>query len=364
MHWQFATREVSVAEPATRAGDAPSDLLSLPPEERQMDASSMSKRPPEEPDPAVGNGGPPGQDGGIAAAPDGFAVAAAFRTDGAVRDALTASLRPLQAESKAIAARVERAFGTFSPNALAASELERRHFVGRGEAVGDAQDRAIRAGLDARRTAQPARGITITDPEALREGGTAPDSVGLEPLLTLLERKGRGTAAVRAPSVRRASAELEAEAIVAAVEGTTAGSGAAATAAGGEAAERNGAGELVTDAVRRQMGSATSPEARLDFGSTPRLPNQADDEPAQTRILETFELRPGASDVTSFHDFHTLQIAFPHVWTRIFDGELESLGRDLYAEYVKLKDLSGSADPDLRSARSTTCAGWSARSSG
>src|SRR5205085_9739148 len=35
-------------------------------------------------------------------------------------------------------------------------------------------------------------------------------------------------------------------------------------------------------------------------------------------------------------------------WTRIFDGQLESLGRDLYREYVKLKDFSGSGDPDLR----------------
>ena len=89
----------------------------------------------------------------------------------------------------------------------------------------------------------------------------------------------------------------------------------------------------------------------------PRIPNTADDDAVQSRILETFELRPGASDVTSYHDFHTLQIAFQHVWTRIFDGELESLGRELYREYVKLKDFSGSTDATSGSAPSTTSVG-------
>ena len=31
----------------------------------------------------------------------------------------------------------------------------------------------------------------------------------------------------------------------------------------------------------------------------------------------------------------------------IFDAQLENLGRDLYREYVKLKDFSGATGPDL-----------------
>jgi hypothetical protein len=34
------------------------------------------------------------------------------------------------------------------------------------------------------------------------------------------------------------------------------------------------------------------------------------------------------------------------VWTEIFDGQLASLGRELYTKYVELKDFIGSSDPD------------------
>jgi hypothetical protein len=106
--------------------------------------------------------------------------------------------------------------------------------------------------------------------------------------------------------------------------------------------ELRAADELVAHHVDVQMKSATSPEDRLTYGL---IPNGADKDQVQSGLLETFELRPGASDVTAYHDFHTLQIAFEHVWTRLFDGELEQLGRQLYTEYVGLKDFLG-YDPD------------------
>ena len=70
------------------------------------------------------------------------------------------------------------------------------------------------------------------------------------------------------------------------------------------------------------------------------IPNGADSNNAQAGLLDTFELRPGPSDVTSYHDFSTLQIAFENVWTQIFDGELEALGRKVYREYVRASGLS------------------------
>lgn len=71
------------------------------------------------------------------------------------------------------------------------------------------------------------------------------------------------------------------------------------------------------------------------------IPNGADSNNAQAGLLDTFELRPGPSDVTSYHDFSTLQIAFENVWTQIFDGELGALGRQVYREYVGLVDFLG-----------------------
>ena len=90
------------------------------------------------------------------------------------------------------------------------------------------------------------------------------------------------------------------------------------------------------------MGPATAPEARLEYGL---IPNSANSNEAQAELLTTFQLRPGPTDVTSYHDFSTLQIAFDDVWTRIFDGELEGLGRELYREYVGLLDFLD-YDPD------------------
>jgi hypothetical protein len=141
---------------------------------------------------------------------------------------------------------------------------------------------------------------------------------------------------------------MEAEDLLAAIEKKPAnGNGGPAALGEGPTPVVREVDQLVKDSVNLQMHSATSPEARLDYGSMPVIPNAADADKAQKGILQTFELRPGASDVTAYHDFHTLQIAFEHVWTRIFDEQLKSLGHDLYREYVKLKDFSGATGPDL-----------------
>ena len=313
-----------------------------------MDASSMPTRPPDEPDsPTTDNGGPadPRAAGpGAASGLDGSAIDTVFRSDAALRNAVTTQLRSRQTETQAIAERVDRAFAEFRPLPLSATELQRRSFVEPGQDVGEAQGQVIRAALDTLRTSERRRGITFRD-GAGPAGGK--DSVALEPLLALLEEKRRGTTVIGAPSAPAARAERAAEAIMAGIEQPPDANGAGPAAADAETASRK-ADQLVTESVDVQMRSATSPESRLEFGAIPTIPNHADDDAAQTRILETFELRPGASDVTAFHDFHTLQIAFPHVWTRIFDGELEALGRALYTEYVKLKDFGAAPGPDLQ----------------
>jgi hypothetical protein len=94
------------------------------------------------------------------------------------------------------------------------------------------------------------------------------------------------------------------------------------------------------------MDPATAPETRLAYGTT--IPNSSGKDKVQLELLKTFELRPGPSDVTSYHDFHTLQIAFANVWTKLFNGEIEKLGRELYRRYVDLKDFTGSTDPELK----------------
>src|SRR5262249_18565677 len=99
--------------------------------------------------------------------------------------------------------------------------------------------------------------------------------------------------------------------------------------------------QLVSDTVNLQMATATSPEMKLSYAVIPNNTGSA-----QADLLQTFELRPDPTNVTSYHDFTTLQIAFQHVWTQLFDSQLASVGTELYQEYVQLKALSGSAAPD------------------
>src|SRR5262249_44658018 len=62
--------------------------------------------------------------------------------------------------------------------------------------------------------------------------------------------------------------------------------------------------KLVRDEVNLLMETATSPESKLLFS----VPKRSD-EGALEKSIVTFELRDGPSDVTSYHDFSTLQIA-------------------------------------------------------
>jgi hypothetical protein len=288
--------------------------------------------------------------------PGRSAVDAAFRDDAAVRHALTENLKPLQIKSDAIANRVEAAFRNFAPTPLAPEELAARHYVEPGKDIGEVLEKVVTEGARTLGSAGTRRTLTLRDTAELRSlmtdgagnGGAAEDDVDLHALVNFIDEKNAGGSLVTEPAYTLCRAKLEAESIVAAIDHPPA-AGNADGAANGQVAPpaSREADELVKDSVNLQMHSATAPEARLDYG-LPAIPNSADKDKVQRSIVQTFELRPGASDVTSYHDFHTLQIAFQHVWTRIFDGQLESLGRELYREYVKLKDFSGSAGEDLR----------------
>lgn len=172
------------------------------------------------------------------------------------------------------------------------------------------------------------------------EGGNSPRGViGLGPLIEFVQRRGAGPIEAADLTSTPYRAEAEAEAILKAVgkDGAPVAHQQALTSNTLETAE------FVKTTVNKQMLRATAPEEPLVYS---KIPNTADEDTAQKTILNSFEVRKGPTDVTSYHDFHTLQIAFEHVWTEIFDGQLASLGRELYAKYVDLKDFTGSSAPD------------------
>jgi hypothetical protein len=288
-----------------------------------------------------------------------LAVDSVFRSDAALRLALTENLKPRRAESEAIVARVESAFENFDLNPTPLQEGARpqdgarpqeaagRNYVEHGTDVGETLDRVILEGVDAIKSSDTTRAIAFSDRGVLESLSTdGSSSVELEKVIEVINEKSSGSSLLKTPAYAQCKAEGRANEIVAQIE--TEHEAQAVTENGNEPAATRDADELVKGSVNLQMNSATAPEERLAYGSMPKIPNTANEDEKQKVILDTFQLRPGASDVPSYHDVHTLQIAFQHVWTRIFDGELESLGRELYREYVKLKDFGGFTTDDLQ----------------
>jgi len=58
-------------------------------------------------------------------------------------------------------------------------------------------------------------------------------------------------------------------------------------------------------------------------------------------LLPSVRLGAGPADVAAFHDFHHLQIAFPHIWTEAFSGQLKENIEALYTLYIELHDEYG-----------------------
>ncbi len=283
--------------------------------------------------------------------PQSVAVNALFTTDAALRRAITDNLKSLRGESEAVAARVETAW-KFRPSRLSAEELARRHYVAPGSDPGAVLETVIMGGVEALRSAKTERALTLRNSAELRKliksnrepGDSLQGVVELDQLIEFIQRRGAGPIQGADLTSTPYRAEAEAEAILDAVgNGDRGGDDDLAVHRQALSFDARETEEFVKSTVNKQMMPATAPESQVSYA---KLPNSADEDAAQKIILERFELRKGPADVPSYHDFQTLQIAFEHVWTEIFDGQLASLGRELYAEYVNLKDFTGSSAPD------------------
>lgn len=286
--------------------------------------------------------------------PQRAAVDAHFQNEASLRQAIKENLTTLRPESDAVAKRVQEAFAAFNPSNLPKEELARRHYVAPGADPYKTLEAVVIKGTDALRSANTDRAITIRNTadlkKLIKKAPKPTDSLNgvaeLAPLVDFINSKSKGSTLVTEPTYTLCKAELEADKILDVIENPPEqANGDDAANPKDSSSKTHEADQLVKDHVNRQMKSATAPESQLEYR---KIPNSADKDKVQTAILQTFQLRPGASDVTSYHDFHTLQIAFEHVWTGIFDGKLASLGRDLYSEYVKLKDFIGSGHPDIK----------------
>lgn len=93
--------------------------------------------------------------------------------------------------------------------------------------------------------------------------------------------------------------------------------------------------------IARQMTHVNSPEGVINFGVDGK------DRPTVEEIgshITGLRLEKGPADSTAFYEFHTLQIAFDHVWKEAIDQGIVSQGEALYDHAVN----AGAAPNNLR----------------
>jgi hypothetical protein len=94
-----------------------------------------------------------------------------------------------------------------------------------------------------------------------------------------------------------------------------------------------------TDRVLEELGSVFSPRA-------PAESKRADLEAVQHEI-DRLELRSGPADRPAIFDFHSLQIAFEHVWQEVFDDEVTDDFLTLYERVVEHGGVPPAAGDDV-----------------
>jgi hypothetical protein len=282
--------------------------------------------------------------------PDRLALDDVFLNHEALRRGLTENLNARRIESDKVAERVEKAFAKISLSKPAENDRSPLNHVAPDASTFDAVNAVVHRRVDAIRKSDAASVVSVRAgsklvqwDEARRAENHATDgpsgSLELEPLLNFVNVRRSGPLFASASTeAARYETEGQAQKIIDDVVANGSGDKPQRKQDADRAAVDLSADELVAQSVNVQMKSATAPEDQLTYGL---IPNGAAADKVQTSLLQTFELRPGASDVTAYHDFHTLRMAFEHVWTRLFDGDLEKLGRKLYKEYVGLKDFLG-----------------------
>lgn len=92
----------------------------------------------------------------------------------------------------------------------------------------------------------------------------------------------------------------------------------------------------LTRHLARLLGGIAAPEAAVQLDSQRATP-----EAVQAQV-GSLDLKSGPADAPAVHEFHQMQIAFPHVWQESFD---ETTYRQLVQAYALTVNLTGTAPP-------------------
>ena len=101
----------------------------------------------------------------------------------------------------------------------------------------------------------------------------------------------------------------------------------------------NSAAELV---LNRVAGQVTELSAIREDGTLKKATVET-----LLEDIKKLRLKGGPADATAYHDFHSVQVAFKHVWSQAFDGKLRDAAEALYKDYVRLHDDAGVELPEF-----------------
>jgi hypothetical protein len=275
-------------------------------------------------------------------------VKAAFKDDTKVRAEFSKQYRERANEAAPRAQKAERAFKEFKPSLFDAREREPRTYLAPGENLAAAQNRIVKRGVEDMRAASDQRSLKLRLSDEVKAlvtktpGDNGTGTLVLTELLNLLNAKLPGAPSLRDdPAFTACAAKAEAQRRLDAIEGKPPAKSPAPPAPAADVPangdhEPSQTKDFVKKHVHDLMALMPSPEEQPLL-----VPYKRDELDVVHASIQNLELRSGASDVTSYHDFNSLQIAFEHVWAEVFDTRLGQLGRELYETYIELADFTG-----------------------
>ncbi len=289
------------------------------------------------------------------ASPSASAVIdAAFQENDKLRGVLSAHLASRTKDRIASALTAKKAFEQFRPSRFSQRERAPGRYLQPGEDLPTAMTSIAKDGVDRRRKSAKPRGMRIRPtsdtPDFLKtaDGTGVAAAVPAATLLQLLaDRLPVAPTARPDPALTACRAKSEIDQRFGQIEGTTNGIPAVAADVGSSKAD----GAALADPVDTKSFVASHVHDLLANVPSPEEPPilkqpVAGGDSQAKQSIQNFELRSGASDVTSYHDFNSLQIAFDHVWSELVDKRLGQTGQDLYDAYVDLLQFVGNpVDP-------------------
>jgi hypothetical protein len=251
-----------------------------------------------------------------------------------VKEQLTESVR--QATEAAEAARI--AFREFDPSSHSTTAREGMTYVAPGSAVSSVLEKVVKADLETVGHLEKKQGLSVRlGAEEMEELGLSPElnqTVKLSKVIDLIRRRMPLSEVFAASRVAQTClAEAQAKELL--DQATTEVSRSRHTSGqdgpAPRAAQSSGP-STVPEAVTHQLRYVTPPEEKVVFG----VADRATQDDLKTSV-SALSIRGGPADVTAYHDFYDLQIAFRTVWEELFDSDLKPLGMLLYENLVHVK---------------------------